>query len=215
MKTLVKPILPIGATVAGATWSLSGASGAQDRILQQAPGFCTFVQSTYFDLGGMTLEDETLFFRFANVQRSAPPAIENGATADYVTEIVLLTTSPLNDTELLNVSVSGPNQTVLDFDQIVFCSNRQYSKTINEGALSTPVLMHNEVMAGAQASATDRIYLYRIGSVVAATPGAGVSTGTLPNIYVVLSVDAKEEPEYQYLMRLRRSYELQNEPDRD
>lgn len=215
MKTLVKPILPIGANLAGDTWELSGASGAQQRILQQFPQYCTFVQSTYFDLAGMTIEDETLFFRFVNVQRSAPPAIQNGATADYISEIILLTTTPLNDTDLLTVSAVGPNQTILNFEQIVFCSNRQYSKTINEGTLATPVLMHNEVMAGARASATDRIYLYRIGSVVAATEGLGVTTGTLPNVYVVLSVDAKEEPEYQYLMRLQRSYELQNEPDRD
>ena len=41
------------------------------------------------------------------------------------------------------------------------------------------------------------------------------STVAVTGARYMLRATAKEEPEYEYLMRLKRSYELQNEPDRD
>ena len=61
-----------------------------------------------------------------------------------------------------------------------------------------------------EATASDRIYCYR----VVLYSGAVARFDVYPARYI-LRADAKEEPEYQYLMRLKRSYELQNQPDRD
>ena len=38
---------------------------------------------------------------------------------------------------------------------------------------------------------------------------------TIPGIRFVIEADVKEEPEFVYLMRQRRAYELQNAPDVD
>ena len=124
-----------------------------------------------------------------------------------------MVTSPIIQTDLVAAFVDPVGQ--LDYEQVVYCESRVYSKTLNEGALAFPVLMHQNIISGARASATDRIYCYRILSVSPATPGAGVSVVTVPAVMMVIGADAKEEPEFQYMMRLKRSYDLQNEPDRD
>jgi hypothetical protein len=61
-------------------------------------------------------------------------------------------------------------------------------------------------------TATDRIYCYRVVSF-----GPGNSDGTLlmSGARYLLRASAKEEAEFEYLMRLKRSYDLQNEPDVD
>ena len=68
----------------------------------------------------------------------------------------------------------------------------------------------DEQLGSLEPTASDRVYVYRVISI---TGGDGVY-----NFYPVrfiLRADAREEPEYQYLMRLKRSYELQQTLDRD
>jgi hypothetical protein len=212
MKVLSKPFSQTVATLDGASWGLTG-SQKPTVLGANTPAFVTWYQSTYFDLAGMSIDDKTLFFKAVQVQRAFTPEFTSGATADYLMEQVLMVTTPIEENDLLAAFLDPIGQ--LNFEQIVYCETRVYSKTLDEGALSFPMLLHNNVVSGARASATDRIYCYRTLSLNRASPASGVDSATVPGLMIVLGADAKEEPEFEYLMRLKRSYELQNEPDRD
>ena len=211
MKVLSKSFGNTTPTLSGATWSVTGDQNPE--ILTQSPQFVTWYQSTYFDLAGMSMEDKTLFFQAVQLQRGFTSEFVAGAVGDSLMEQVIMVTSPIPDDRLLATFVNPVGS--LDFSEVVYCESRVYSKTLDEGTLSFPMLVHSNVFSGARASATDRIYCYRIMSLSAAAPGAGVTSATVTPVMMVIGADAKEEPEYQYLMRLKRSYELQNEPDVD
>ena len=211
MKVLSKPFGLTQASLAAGVWSVAG--NQDPEILTQSPAFVTWYQSTYFDLAGMSNEDKTLFFQAVQLQRGFTPEFTAGAVGDSLMEQVIMVTSPISNANLLSAFVD-PIST-LDFSEVVYCESRVYSKTLDEGTLSFPMLVHSNVFSGARASATDRIYCYRIMSLSAAVSGAGVTFANITPVMMVIGADAKEEPEYQYLMRLKRSYELQNEPDRD
>ena len=211
MKMLNKPFSQTVATLAGPIWEFTGSENPTALI--NTANVVTWYQSTYFDLAGMSIDDKTLFFKAVQLQRGFTPEFTGGATADSLMEQILLVTSPIAEGDLLAAFVDPIGQ--LEFEQVVYCESRVYSKTLDEGALTFPMLLHNNVFSGARASATDRIYCYRILSLTPATPGAGVSQGTVPAVMMLIGADAKEEAEYEYLMRLKRSYDLQNEPDRD
>lgn len=209
---LSKIFSPITISSTGPSWELT-TTPQQARFLINQANYCLVAQSTYFDLAGIAMDDKTLFIKLAQVQRYFPPTIQNAATGDSFDEWMIMTTHPFTDTELISAAVDIYG--VANFEQIVYASCRRYVKTIDEGAFASPVLLHENITSGANATASDRIYCYRISSPNQVTPGAGIDGVLLTSVNFVIVADAKEEPEYQYLMRLLRSYQLQNEPDRD
>ena len=74
-----------------------------------------------------------------------------------------------------------------------------------------PVLSEEHQSGSLSPTASDRIYSYRLLIVGA----VGDTSVVLPPVRHLISAEAKEEPEYQHMMRLKRSYDLQNEPDVD
>ena len=195
------------------TWSILNATPQDARILIQGPSYCLVAQSTYFDLAGMTIDDETLFVKLAQVQRYFPPTLTNAATGDSFDEMMIMSTHPMDDNELISASADIYNE--LAFDEIVYASCRRYVKTVDEGNFGSPVLIHDNITSGAEATASDRIYCYRLSTPTAVTPLSGVDGVTLASVNFVIVADAKKEAEYEYLMRLARSYHLQQRFDRD
>ena len=61
-------------------------------------------------------------------------------------------------------------------------------------------------------TASDRVYSYRM--VLTALAGTS-KTILIPASRQILSAEAREEPEFEYLMRLKRSYELAQSYDED
>ena len=68
----------------------------------------------------------------------------------------------------------------------------------------------DEQLGSLEPTASDRVYCTRIVNF----SGVDGNYFTYPVRYI-LQANAKEEPEYQYVMRLKRSYELDNQYDRD
>ena len=65
-------------------------------------------------------------------------------------------------------------------------------------------------------TASDRIYCYRLVIPDASqAPAATIVSINVPPARYLLQVEAREEPTYQHLMRLKRSYDLQQQPDVD
>lgn len=209
-KTLAKEIPTVGITIEnGEVANLDPISSGWNVV----PGSSNVYYETYIDLAGMSMEEKTMFFSGATTQNMNPITSNPAVAGNNVHVWDLMVTKPLSLAELIQVVVFGNTASPgvkLTFDQTVYFRNRVLNTDIDNAASTIMIPIFDEQLGSLEATASDRIYIYRYISIVGAD---GVY-----NIYPVrfiLQAEAKEEPEYQYLMRLKRSYELQNEPDRD
>lgn len=200
------------------------------RCIQSPPGIWTidplvpttwrslnpeaYVSDTYFDLAGLSMEEKTLFFEGAAVQNWYAPIITNILGAgDSITIFDFMTTSPLSDTELLTLGLEGNFMSGhITFDQTIYGRIRQFVVDVDTQAWGSMVTVNEQQIGSLSATASDRVYSY---SVLYFASPIGADTIDISPCRHLLRAEAKEEPEYQYLMRLKRSYELQQEPDVD
>jgi len=178
-----------------------------------------FHSSTYFDLAGLTLEEKTLFFKGATVQQLGNPSITSGAAGDACLIFDIMTSSPMTADELTsfnnNANFAGVSPTVtsgLTFDQTIYARRREYVVSVDLAAWGSMQLVSDDQLGSMNPTASDRVYSYRM--VIVSLAGTNKDVQVLGSRQI-LSAEAREEPEFQYLMRLKRSYELQNEPDVD
>lgn len=175
----------------------------------------TFVSSTYFDLAGMSQREKTLFFEGAAVQEVLAPIHANGAVGDSLIVVDLMTTTPLTDAEVLNFGLYGNtagSPAHISYEETVYGRINQYVVDVDTAAWGSYVQVTSNQMGSLDPTASDRIYSYR--GVIAGTPTQGTKIELL-GVRHLLQVEVKEEAEFQYLMRLRRSYELQQSYDED
>ena len=211
MKTLAKEHGLFGANQnPPGVWSLDDFSQGW-RVLSPAGIFCS---ETYFDLAGMSLREKTLFFDGATVQDILNPQHTAGAAGDSMVIVDLMSSKPLDDTELSNFYLYGnfAYQGVLTFAETIYARINQYVVDLDTAAWGSFIQVSSNQIGSLDATASDRIYSYRI--VAMGTP----TTATDIDVFAarhLLKAAAREEPDYQYLMRLKRAYELQNEPDVD
>ena len=194
------------------TWSVDPTS--QGWELVSAGG--VFTSSEYFDLGGLSQEEKTLFFEGATVQNMLNPTHFNGAAGDSIIMVDLMSSLPLRANQLSNFAVYGnfaatPIKT-LNFEHTIYARIRQYVVDLDTAAWGSFIQVSENQIGSLEPTASDRIYSYRI--IVMGTPTTADRIDVF-NARHMLSVNSKEEPQYQYLMRLLRSYQLQQDPDRD
>lgn len=174
-----------------------------------------FVHEDEIDIAGLTQMELTFFPISADVQRSATSL---GLTEGIGVEWILVTRSPIKN---ISTAAYGANPMIFalpgqfsnggEFDNIIWGKGwtwvRNTSLVQNFGvAVNTTLLGSGEPTNG------DKLYVYRMIRLVAPTaPGlAEFGAGRL-----VISGQLKEEAEYQQLMRMRRTYELQQSYDED
>jgi len=211
MKTMTKEFAQLAVQVTGASYTILSNEGNW-REVSGAPGL--YIASAYFDLAGLTMDDKTLFFQGAATQELKNPT-SFPATAGNTLQIAdIMSVVPLTDSEAsfypfgANFNVS--NSSDLTFGQTVFGRVRVFNIDLDNLAGGYSILLSDTQTGSLESTASDRIYCYR----VVQYTGADARFDVFPARYI-LRADAKEEPEFEYLMRLKRSYELQNEPDRD
>ena len=181
------------------------------------PSYALVAQEAYFDLAGMTQQQKTLFFKTVSIQEPYNPSIEGGHTGDEIRESIVLTTSPIPADKLLLEYALGPGLpgSILDWSQLVYYRFRSYVRTSDNGnSAILPTIVENK-MGSAYPTASDRVYIYRFIQANNADQGTPFQSLLVPGCQVVLGADVKEEPEFQYLYRLMRSYELQQSHDED
>ena len=218
MKVLTKEHGYLVITLGGAPNQYSISDSASSWSQPFAPQGI-FYSKNYFDLAGLTLREKTLFFKGATVQQLGNPSITSGAAGDACLIYDIMSTSPMTDNELAgfnaNGNFAGVSSTVtsgLTFDQTVYARRREYVVSVDLAAWGSMQLVSDDQLGSMNPTASDRVYSYRIIVVVL----AGTSkTVTVLGSRQILSALAKEEPEFEYLMRLKRSYELQQSYDED
>lgn len=214
MKTLAKEHNSFTATrnPSNGHWDLTEASspGWTQPYTNQG----VFVSSTYFDLAGLSMDEKTLFFKGALVQDVINPATQQSAPGDALLQLDLMSVRPLSNDEIfffiVNGNLQGPGSSTLTYHETVYGRVRQFVTTVDTATWGSMSLLSSNQLGSMQPTASDRIYSYRMIS------AAGSLTGlTVYGCRHLLAAEAKEEPDFEYLMRLKRSYELQNEPDVD
>ena len=209
-KTLAKEFGNLLVTKAGPVWTLD-ASLSKEGWTQTTPGGNIFINRTFFDLAGMAYDDKTLFFEGAATQETLNPSSSAATAGNNAIVVDIMSNKPLTDAQASQTILFGNmEQSDLTFDQTIYMRLRFFNTDIDNLAGSFMILLSDNQLGSLEPTASDRIYCTR----VVAFGGADGSYN-LYNVRYLLRALAKEEDEYQYLMRLKRSYELQQRFDRD
>ena len=214
MKTLAKEFPVLQVNFADGAYSIdTNFSGSNWRPLNV--GDSIFIANTYFDLAGMSMDDKTLFFNGAAIQETLLPSFAPASVGDGMIVADIMCSTPLTDQEAFQFTIAGnmagsPSST-LTFDQTIYGRIRIFNVDIDNQAGGYSIPLSDNQLGSLESTASDRIYCYRVATILAQSNSV---IALYPARYL-LRAEAKEEPEYEYLMRLKRSYELQNEPDRD
>jgi hypothetical protein len=218
MKTLVKEHSLFDATRSEGTWALTPGFNYQ-LIPGTTPGNSLYAYSKkYFDLAGLAIDEKTLFFDMAAVQTSSLPVFSGPASpGDSIQIVDVMTSIPLTEDATMLTDLAygfGFNGSRQNFEHVIFARSLQYAVHLDLGAYASPTLTASNQYGSGDPTASDRVYSYRFIIIVVAV-ASGVTGSSIAGARHVLTATPKEEQEYQYLMRLKRSYELQQTPDVD
>jgi hypothetical protein len=109
----------------------------------------------------------------------------------------------------------GSGQGPLSFDETIYARVQNYTRHVDTAAWGLLTLTAENFFGSMEPTASDRIYSYRVVSVSNDTSGTATDNIFIYPARHLLQVKAKEEPDHEYMMRLLRSYQLQQEPDVD
>ena len=213
MKTLAKYHGYFVASRAGGTWTLDALTDGWTQGV--GAGYTdTFTSETIFDLAGLTMEEKTIFLDAATVQQAGFTSIGLSA-GDNVLIYDIMTSIPIDinknsvQDDIVQRGLGFPGST-LNFEHVLYQRMQRYSMDVDYGA-RFPVLAESYQSGSLMPTASDRVYSYRLYQFSFAADGSAI----IPPVRHVVQVNTKEEPTYEYLMRLKRSYDLQQQPDRD
>lgn len=195
-----------------------------------------FYNETTIDISGRTVvKDETIFFRSSFEQRAGYDSINWRTSVNLyegAIELTIISSVPMTEENLL-AAIVGPGPGFIptnfgydpgNFDRSVIIHGRNTQWAINTvtghedlTATGSGYLMPftDNYFSSLEPTAADTLYCYRVinlsdpNVVGGAVEGANVMT--LNAKRVILDCMAQEEPTLEYMMRLKRSYELANQ----
>lgn len=182
-------------TTTGGTWEVG-------VVKIQENDYAVVFHNGYFDLSGYTKEQQTLFCQAVSIQEN-PVLFGNGYT--FAAHVV--STEPLNLNDFLVTSSStvwalpGNMDSSYSLQQIFWgqCTYFAEDSTVNS---VRPVT--SGTWGTGYATAGEKLYY----AVAYAMPLALNSNILIPDTTFVLPVVIDEEPDLEYIMRLKRSHEL-------
>lgn len=176
-----------------------------------------FYFESYIDLAGLTLQEKTLFFQGAGQQDLYAPFATNQVVGDSMLVNDIMSSHPLSQEEIIRTAIYGnfadsDNLGIngLTFTSTIYMRFRQFVVDLDTAAWGHMVTVADNQLGSLEPTASDRIYVYR----TVVLDGSATQMQVAPTRFL-LRATAKEEPVYEYLMRLKRSYELQQSPDVD
>ena len=213
MKTLAKTHGYFIANKAGGVWTLDPLTDGWTQ--GSGVGFTdTFTSDTYFDLAGMSMEEKTMFLEAATVQQAGFTS-SGGAPGDNVLVYDIMTSIPVDITsnsvqnDIVQRGLGFPGAT-LNFEHVLYQRMQRFCLNLDNAA-AFPVLEEEHQSGSLSPTASDRIYSYRLLQFAFGGDGPAI----LPPVRHLISVKATDEPSHEYIMRLKRSYDLQQSHDED
>ena len=169
------------------------------------------VSQTYFDMSGMTIDEKTLFIEAATVQEGSNFEI-TGPTGAKLWVYDLITSIPFDLTiwnYRMGLGFPAVAGGLLNFEHVLYGRYRLFANDV-DFAGTTPVLVTSDTFGSGQPTNSDRLYSYRI-----VIPFGTVTGAIVPPARHLILATAREEAEYAQIMRMLRSYELQQSYDED
>ena len=206
-------------------WVLLAGGGDYEEISSSATA-ALYVSQVDIDLSGYALEKKTFYPYSSFEQRSGPTNgkfIQALTLQPYVVDMTIVSSVPMTTNDL-NAAVNGqaPGFTInsgytggigrFDRGQIIHGETKWYTvdSTLSvSGENSLLKLVTREVFSSLEPTAADKLYSYRILLVF-----TGAEEGTIctwPASRILLPGNISSEPKLEYMMRLKRSYELANQ----
>lgn len=188
--------------------------GANQGWIRLIPNL--YVSETYFDLKGLAIDDKTIFPSGITCQRGNVPIIGAGAAGDNYQVLDVLTSIPVDITDIqlilnwFNVGAGFPGST-LNFEHVLYMRGQRWTVDVDTNA-QFPLKADEWQSGSMMPTASDRVYSYRIVTIRTNVDALQIITDTARH---VMQVDVSQEPTYEYMMRLKRSYDLQQSPDVD
>lgn len=178
------------------------------------------------DLTGYAMDDLTFYFHGSFLQEAGPFTYNLGAG---MLVYDLVTTVPVQMTDMANLMLNSNAVGMTQYGDAPSGTGNQNRETVihsqirllakdtsfpGEYYLST---LNNSFQSSLEATAADRLFVYRVVVLipdVTATPPTTFPYGPIavvPSARIVLPGVMGREPELEYMMRLKRSYELANQ----
>ena len=164
---------------------------------------------TYFDLSGYTLDDLTLVPRYTQVQDGLPYV--SAATINSLRVYDVISQERLTPADFFTYALFGefPGSagSTEDWRQILMC-NVKYMLPQTDFTEPGLLLTSTEGRFGSnEPTAVEKLWCYRI--IISSTTGIQDNdTINIPATRFILGGEVIDEPELEYMMRLKRSYEL-------
>lgn len=172
-----------------------------------------FYMQEEIDVAGLTKMELTFFPTGGDVQRGGPVSV--GLTNGYIVEWIYVTRTPHNPIVIqpdMTYNLVGQGTLGNEFENIIW--GRTWTWALNTSLPQNfAVQVASSLMGSGEPTNGDRLYVYRIVTLIGATPATGFAE--VPSCRLLLSGQLREEAEFQQLMRMRRSYELQQSYDED
>ena len=178
---------------------------------QRAGALAYAYTEQYLDLAGLSQEEKSIFIEAATVQEGNNFEMVGPAGAK-IWVYDLMTSIPM-DIENWNfrfgVGMDGFNGGGLNFEHVIYGRWRLFAND-TDFAGTTPLQVGGDNFGSGEPTASDRIYCYRI-----IIPSATTGSVIVPPARHLIIAKAIDEAEYQYIYRLKRSYDLQQTYDND
>ena len=192
-----------------------------------------YVQEMKLDLSGYVQDSLTVGFRRSFEQEGGTEQISwesYDPNTDVIFQTTIISSVPMNDVQLQAAALVNPgfityNVPGLDWGnfnrehiihgrfQVLFANSIVGAGAFNTKGVGILTSLVNNYFSSLEPTAADCLYCYRVMSVPA--PGADLESGVtdvfFPPKRVILDAFTVEEPELEYMMRLKRSYELANQ----
>jgi hypothetical protein len=182
-------------------------------------GVGVYLYEASIDLSGYALERKT-FYPYSSFEQRSGPVIGSftNTTERNVVDSIIVSSIPLDMSDLNpnllaahlpGFSRPGGNAYKLNRDPLIHQHQIIYSHdstTAGTGGASIYRVVSSQSGSSLEPTAADKLYCYRL----ITTSGAD-GTLTLPAARVMLPGTLTSEPKLEYMMRLKRSYELANQ----
>lgn len=183
---------------------------------ERLPASNVFVMKEEIDVAGLTAMELT-FFPLAGDTQRGPVSMGLGfASGGVITEWIYVCAAPMDVTigpSIMTFNLVGQGAIDTQFQNVIWGQSWTWvANSSLPGNFGIPV--NTSLMGSGEPTNGDRLYVYRIVSVLGYTPTPG-SFAELPSVRLLISGQLKEEQEFQQIMRMRRTYELQQTYDED
>ena len=171
-----------------------------------------FYMQEEIDIAGLTKQELTFYPIAGDVQRG-PTSI--GITNGFIQEWIYVLASPHNpivNQQTMIYNLVGQGAQADEYQNVIW--GKSWTWCLNTSVPQNfAVAINTSLMGSGEPTNGDRLYVYRVVSLIGQSPGFGFAE--VPTCRLLLSGQIREESDLSQIMRMKRVYELQQSYDED